>query len=113
MLFTVNVETTGLPPVILLSNLQLGYGVKSLPFVLTEGKVDYPNEFPQESETGLVVVPGSVELDLLIKFFNKCINVVNVKSAPLMGYKNFKWPGHVYANRPSYVRYTVERIKPR
>jgi len=113
MLFTVNVETSGLPPAILLSKLVLGYGAKSLPFTLTEGKTNYPHEFPQESETGLIVVPGSVELDLLIKFFSKCIHVANVKSAPLMGYKNFKWPGHVFANKPSYVRYTVERVKPR
>lgn len=113
MLFTVNVETIDFPTPMLLQNLTPGYGAKSRPFTLSRGKLGYQYNLPQESETGLEVIPGKIELEKLIDLFNRCIHFVNVKEARMLGYKNFHWPGHVFANQPIYVQYTVQRLKPR
>lgn len=113
MLFTVNVETIDLPVPILLNNLALGYGAKSRPFTLSKSDMGYQYSLPQESETGLEVIPGKIELEKLIELFSRCIHFAKVKEARMLGYKNFSWPGHVFANKPIYVQYTVQRLKPR
>lgn len=113
MLFTVNVETIGQPLPTLIRQLEPGYGIKSQPFYMTKGSIHYGNSLPIESETGLEVIPGKQELDILIELFPKCINVINIKSSKVLAYKNFSWPGHVFANKPVYVQYSVAKVTPR
>lgn len=113
MLFTVNVETNDLPTPVLLTNLALGYGARSRDFRMTRSGMNYQQNLPQESETGLEVIPGTIELNKLIELFPRCIHWAKIKEVKTLGYKNFGWPGHVFANQPLYVQYTVQRVKPR
>lgn len=112
MLFTVDAQRITIPPAILLSKLDTGYGVKTEKFPLDRSNMNWIFDLPQESETGLEVVPGQVELDLCLKLFEKLIHFVNIKEARLLAYKKFSWKGHLYIGQPMYVKYTVHRVKP-
>ncbi len=111
MLFTVNVESLTPPQSILLEKITVGYGVKTSKMHLTAEKLQ--QVLPQESETGLQVLPGKIELDMLIKLFDRCINWVKVKRVVTMGYRNFQWPGHVTVDKQIYLKYTIVRVKQR
>lgn len=112
MLFTVDVETLHQPLPSILRNCQPGYGIKTSPMRLTAGAVHYSGQLPEESETGLQVIPGRQELEFIIGLFSKCIKVPCLESQ-VLAYKNFHWPGHVYANDPISVQYTVIRRQDR
>lgn len=112
MLFTVNVEMIRQPYMSPLRQIQPGYGIKTSPFSLTQGKIHYSNSLPIESETGLEVIPGKQELETVLELFPKCVGVV-CKESKILGYKYFSWPGHVYANRPVYAQFTVDKVTQR
>jgi len=113
MLFTVDAQRITLPPAILLSKLDLGYGVKTEKFPLDRTNMNWIFDLPHESETGLEVVPGQVELDLTLKMFEKLIHFVNVKEVRMIAYKDFAWKSHLYTGQPMYLQFTVTRVKPR
>ena len=114
MLFTVNVETSGQPYLLPLRNLTVDQGVKTQDFVLNKGKIHYQYDtLPHESETGFEVIPGKNSLELILEMFSKCVGLAGVLGSRVLQYKDFHWPGHVYANQPVYVQFTVERVTPR
>jgi hypothetical protein len=113
MLFTVNVETTAPPATFTLSNLDVGYGVQSELFDLSANEVQWPNDLPQESRSGREVIPGQAEMDLLIAMIKRLINIAPNRGIIPIYYRNFHWPGHVFADHLIQLKYTVTAIKPR
>ena len=113
MLFTVNVESQDIPAVIILSNLAPGNGAQSTVFDPTIAELHWPNALPIDSATGAQVVPGSAEMDLLIRYFKRVVGLVDCKQVVDLGYRKWAWPGHTEISKGCRVRYTVKRVKPR
>ena len=112
MLFTVNVETQDPPASIAVTDLVPGSGAESTVFDPTVAEVNWPYDLPQDSITGAAVIPGRAEMDLLMRYFKRVVNIQATRSVDL-GFRNWHWPGHTEITKGMRVRYTVSRIKPR
>jgi hypothetical protein len=111
MLFTVNTETLDPPAFITLGLAQPGHGAQTRPVLMKSSQIDWKYDMPLESETGLTVIPGGSEMQLLYSYFARTVKIVGVKTIVNKALRDFAWPGHAMKDYPVQFKYVITRIK--
>lgn len=111
MLFTVDTKLQHLPQSVSVAQCNLGIAFETLPFTPTAQDFRWEGDIPQDQQ-GRPIVPGSPEMTMLRDYFFKVVKIDNENVVDL-GFRNFKWPGHITLDRPITMRYELTRIKSR
>lgn len=111
MLFIVDTKLQPLPQSVSVAQCDLGIVFETAPFTPTSQDFKWEGDIPTDQQ-GRPIVPGTAEMDMLRDYFFRVVkidkeNVINI------GFRNFKWPGHITLDQPIKMRYTLTRIKSR
>lgn len=111
MLFTVDTKLQPLPQSVSVAECDLGIAFETVPFTPTSQDFEWSGDIPLDQQ-GRPIVPGTPEMNMLRDYFFRVVKINN-ENVVNLGFRNFKWPGHITLDQPITMRYTLTRIKSR